>query len=88
MKLIVLQSSNLNWGYYYYSTTEDLRAIIARIENGTLIGSNVTIGNEVTIGVNCAIQDNIVIGSRAFIGSNFNVCTNVSHDEVFYTLSK
>ena len=88
MKLVILQDSNGNWKNYYYSDMEELRRTISRIENGTLIGWNVTIGDEVQIGCNCTIQDNLVIGNRAIIDTNFNVDTNVSDDEVFYTPSK
>ena len=88
MKLIILQDSNGNWGHYYYSDMEELRRIISRIENGTLIGYNVTIGDKAQIGRFCTIQDNMVIGSCAVINANFNIDMNVSDGEVLETPSK
>ena len=88
MKVIVLQDSNGNWKNYYYSDMEELRMTISRIENGTLIGWNVTIGDEAQIGCDCIIRDNVVIGSRAIIDPNFHIDTDVPDGEVLESRSK
>ena len=78
MKRITLEDSIGNWDYYYYNTIEELRAIIARIGNGSLIGHNVTIGDEIQLGTNCSISDNVTIGYRALINANFNIGVDVA----------
>ena len=82
-KLITLQNSNGNWEYYHYSSMNQLRSIIANIDNGTLIGYNVKICDKAQIGQNCVLKDNTVINSRAVINANTIICKNEPDNEIF-----
>lgn len=81
-KLITLQNNNGNWEYYHYSTINDLRRIIANIDNGTLIGHNVKICDKAQIGQNCVLKDNTVINTTAVITANTVINKNFTDEEI------